>query len=42
MIYLRHTQLPRDIQPAFATTVLLWISSAVMLGFAMYYVWARL
>ena len=42
VIYLRHTQLPRDIQPAFATTVLLWISSAVMLGFATYYAWARL
>ena len=42
VIYLRHTQLPRDIQPSFATTVLLWISSAVMLGFAAYYAWARL
>lgn len=33
---LRHTQLPRDLQPTVATTVMLWWSSAVMLGFALY------
>ena len=37
-IYMRHTQLPRDLQPALATTVMLWLSTAVMLGFALYYV----
>jgi manganese transport protein len=37
-IYVRHTQLPRDLQPAPATTVMLWLSTAVMLGFALYYV----
>ena len=37
-IYLRHTQLPRELQPALATTVMLWLSTAVMLGFALYYV----
>ncbi len=37
-IYVRHTQLPRDLQPALATTVMLWLSTAVMLGFALYYV----
>jgi manganese transport protein len=42
VIYLRHTQLPDEIRPAMGTTVLLWISSAVMLGFAAYYVWSRL
>ena len=42
VIYLRHTQLPDEIRPAIGTTVLLWISSAVMLGFASYYVWSRL
>jgi hypothetical protein len=36
-IYMRHTQLPRDLQPAAATTVVLWLSTAVMLGFALYY-----
>jgi manganese transport protein len=41
VIYLRHTQLPDEIRPALGTTVLLWISSAVMLGFASYYVWSR-
>jgi hypothetical protein len=34
---MRHTQLPRDLQPAAATTVVLWLSTAVMLGFALYY-----
>ena len=42
VIYLRHTQLPDEIRPTIGTTVLLWISSAVMLGFASYYVWSRL
>ena len=42
VIYLRHTKVPKDIQPAAATTVLLWISTAVMAAFAGYYVWSRL
>jgi hypothetical protein len=37
-IYVRHTQLPRELQPSLATTVALWLSTAVMLGFALYYV----
>lgn len=37
-IHARHTQLPPDLQPALATTVMLWLSTAVMLGFALYYV----
>jgi len=37
-IFVRHTQLPRDLQPALATTLMLWLSTAVMLGFALYYV----
>jgi Mn2+/Fe2+ NRAMP family transporter len=41
-IYVRHTQLPRDLQPSVVTTVMLWISTAVMLGFALYYVWSTL
>jgi len=36
-IYMRHTQLPRDLQPATATTAVLWLSTAVMFGFALYY-----
>ena len=36
-IYVRHTQLPRDLQPALATTLMLWVSTVVMLGFALYY-----
>jgi manganese transport protein len=36
-IYMRHTQLPRDLQPAAATTMVLWLSTAVMFGFALYY-----
>ena len=42
VIYLRHTRVPEDIRPALGTTVLLWISSAVMLAFASYYVWSRM
>jgi manganese transport protein len=41
-IYVRHTQLPRELQPALVTTVMLWVSTAVMLGFALYYVWSTL
>ena len=37
-IYVRHTRLPRELQPSFLTTVVLWISTAVMFGFATYYV----
>ena len=37
-IYVRHTGLPRELQPSSATTAALWISTAVMLGFALYYV----
>ena len=36
-IYLRHTQLPRDLQPSFGTTLALWICTLVMLAFALYY-----
>jgi Mn2+/Fe2+ NRAMP family transporter len=39
-IYLRHTQLPRSIQPSAFTTVALWISAGVMFGFAGYYLWS--
>ena len=42
VIYLRHTQLPDEIRPRTGTTVLLWISSAVMLAFASYYIWSRM
>jgi manganese transport protein len=41
-VYLRHRQLPDDVQPSAATTALLWISTAVMLAFALYYVLSRL
>ena len=40
--YLRHTDLPKEIQPATGTTVLLWIATFVMLGFALYYAGSRL
>jgi manganese transport protein len=36
-IHVRHTRLPRELQPSSATTAALWISTAVMLGFAAYY-----
>jgi manganese transport protein len=39
-IYLRHKALPIDVQPSGVTTFLLWISTAVMLAFAVYYVGA--
>lgn len=42
VVYLRHTHLPPEIRPSMATTILLWISTAVMFGFAMYYIWSRL
>jgi manganese transport protein len=41
-IYLRHVHLPEEIRPSPLTTVLLWISTAVMLGFAGYYAASRL
>ncbi len=41
-VYLRHSQLPSEIRPARATTVLLWVSTAVMLVFAGYYVGSSL
>ena len=41
-IYLRHTDLPPEIQPSRATTLLLWIATAVMSAFALYYVASRL
>ena len=37
-IYVRHTHLPKELQPATGTTIMLWLSTAVMLGFALYYV----
>ena len=40
-IYLRHRHVPADIQPAMGTTVMLWIATVVMVGFALYYVGAR-
>ena len=42
VIYLRHRHLPHDIQPAPLVTAFLWISSIVMLGFALYYIGSRL
>jgi len=42
VIYLRHTQLPPEIRPSLATTVMLWVSTAVMFGFAAYYTWSKL
>ncbi len=41
-IYLRHRHLPPSIRPTLATTVALWVATIVMLGFAVYYVAARL
>ena len=37
-IYVRHTRLPRELQPSAFTTAALWISTAVMVGFAGYYI----
>jgi len=36
-IYLRHTQLPSDLQPSRGTTIALWVCALVMLAFALYY-----
>jgi hypothetical protein len=36
-IYVRHTRLPRELQPSPFTTAALWIATAVMAGFAAYY-----
>jgi len=41
-IYLRHTRLPRELQPSVMTTAALWISTGVMLSFAAYYVFSAL
>jgi hypothetical protein len=41
-IYLRHKHLPEDMQPRAWVTVLLWISTALMLTVAVYYIWTRL
>jgi hypothetical protein len=41
-IYLRHKHVPEDIQPSMITTVMLWIATAVMSGFAGYYALAQL
>ena len=40
-LHLRHTHLPADIRPSMATTIMLWVATAVMMGFALYYVGAR-
>jgi manganese transport protein len=40
--YLRHTHVPAVIRPSAVTTVLLWVSTAVMFGFAVYYTWSSL
>ena len=37
-IHVRHTRLPRDLEPSPLTTIALWISTAVMAGFAAYYI----
>jgi Mn2+/Fe2+ NRAMP family transporter len=37
-VYLRHTDMPPDIRPSLGTTVLLWTATAVMAGFALYYI----
>ena len=40
--YLRHTRLPDDILPSRGTTIMLWISTGVMLAFALFYLWSVL
>ena len=40
--YLRHTDLPKEIEPSVGTTIMLWIATMVMLGFALYYAASRL
>jgi hypothetical protein len=42
VIYLRYTRLPREILPNPLTTMGLWLSTAVMAGFALYYVGSRM
>jgi manganese transport protein len=37
-VYVRHARLPRELAPSPLTTMVLWVSTAVMLGFATYYV----
>jgi manganese transport protein len=37
-IYLRHRHLPADVRPGVWTTVWLWMSTAIMMAFALYYV----
>ena len=41
-IYVRHTKLPPELQPSLATTVMLWLSTAVMFAFAAYYAFSAL
>jgi manganese transport protein len=41
-IFLRHQHLPAVIRPSAGTTVLLWVATVVMFGFALYYVGSRL
>ena len=41
-IYLRHRHVPDDIQPATGTTIMLWIATIVMGGFAGYYAVAQI
>jgi manganese transport protein len=41
-VYLRHTHVPADIRPSTLTTAALWVSAAVMLSAATYYLWSRL
>jgi manganese transport protein len=41
-IYVRHTRLPRELLPSPVTTVALWIATAVMAGFAAYYILSAL
>ena len=41
VIYLRHTQVPAEMRPSASTTLLLWVSTAVMFAFGGYYLWSR-
>jgi hypothetical protein len=40
-VYLRHVHLPRDLAPSIATTLALWVSTAVMAAAATYYLWMQ-
>ena len=42
VMYLRHVHLPPEIRPSLPTTILLWVATAVMLAFALYYAASRL